>query len=107
MAYERQVQGAMERLDQSLARLRQLIKRGENSVLRQQCCCRLSQNLVKEDSFMIKYYCIESNDDLHVLSRTHSRQSRPLPCNGFSLLPQLMDCLTDQWFIISSNQCHL
>ena len=31
MAYERQIQGAMERLDQSLARLRQLIKRGENS----------------------------------------------------------------------------
>ena len=30
MAYERQLQGAMERLDQSLARLRNLIKRGEN-----------------------------------------------------------------------------
>ena len=30
MAYERQVQTAMERLDQSLARLRGLIKRGEN-----------------------------------------------------------------------------
>ena len=29
MAYERQLQGAMERLDQSLARLRNLIKRGE------------------------------------------------------------------------------
>ena len=29
MAYERQVQGAMERLDQSLARLHTLIKRGE------------------------------------------------------------------------------
>ena len=31
MAYERQVQGAMERLDQSLARLRNMIKRGENA----------------------------------------------------------------------------
>ena len=31
MAYERQVQGAMERLDQSLARLRNIIKRGENA----------------------------------------------------------------------------
>ena len=31
MQYERQVQIAMERLDQSLARLRMLIKRGENS----------------------------------------------------------------------------
>ena len=30
MAYERQVQIAMERLDQSLARLHTLIKRGEN-----------------------------------------------------------------------------
>ena len=30
MAYERQVNIAMERLDQSLARLRNLIKRGEN-----------------------------------------------------------------------------
>jgi hypothetical protein len=29
--YEQQVQGAMERLDQSLARLRDLIKRGENA----------------------------------------------------------------------------
>ena len=29
MAYERQVQGAMDRLDQSLSRLYQLIKRGE------------------------------------------------------------------------------
>ena len=29
MAYERQVQGAMERLDQSLARLYTLIKRGQ------------------------------------------------------------------------------
>ena len=32
MAYERQVQIAMERLDQSLARLRDMIKRGENEV---------------------------------------------------------------------------
>ena len=31
MAYERQVQIAMERLDQSLARLHTLIKRGENT----------------------------------------------------------------------------
>ena len=31
MAYERQLQGAMERLDQSLARLRNMIKRGENA----------------------------------------------------------------------------
>ena len=31
MAYERQVQIAMERLDQSLAKLRDLIKRGENA----------------------------------------------------------------------------
>ena len=31
MAYERQVQGAMDRLDQSLARLHTLIKRGENA----------------------------------------------------------------------------
>ena len=31
MAYERQVQIAMERLDQSLARLHTLIKRGENA----------------------------------------------------------------------------
>ena len=31
MQYARQVQIAMERLDQSLARLRMLIKRGENS----------------------------------------------------------------------------
>ena len=30
MAYERQVQGAIERLDQSLARLHTMIKRGEN-----------------------------------------------------------------------------
>ena len=30
MAYERQVQEHLERLDQSLARLRGLIKRGEN-----------------------------------------------------------------------------
>ena len=30
MAYERQLNIAMERLDQSLARLRNLIKRGEN-----------------------------------------------------------------------------
>ena len=30
MAYERQVQEHLERLDQSLARLRNLIKRGEN-----------------------------------------------------------------------------
>ena len=30
MAYERQVQGAMDRLDQSLARLHTMIKRGEN-----------------------------------------------------------------------------
>ena len=29
MAYEKQVEGAMERLDQSLARLHTLIKRGE------------------------------------------------------------------------------
>ena len=29
MAYERQLQGAMERLDQSLSRLYNLIKRGE------------------------------------------------------------------------------
>ena len=29
MAYERQVQGAMDRLDQSLARLHTFIKRGE------------------------------------------------------------------------------
>ena len=29
MAYERQVQGAMDRLDQSLSRLYQLIKRGQ------------------------------------------------------------------------------
>ena len=29
MAYERQVQGAMERLDQSLAKLYNLIKRGQ------------------------------------------------------------------------------
>ena len=32
MAYERQVQEAMERLDQSLARLRNHIKRGENEM---------------------------------------------------------------------------
>ena len=31
MAYERQVQKAIERLDQSLARLHTLIKRGENA----------------------------------------------------------------------------
>ena len=31
MAYERQLQNAMERLDQSLARLHTLIKRGENA----------------------------------------------------------------------------
>ena len=31
MAYERQVQGAMERLDQSLAKLHTLIKRGQNA----------------------------------------------------------------------------
>ena len=31
MAYERQVQGAMDRLDQSLARLHTMIKRGENA----------------------------------------------------------------------------
>ena len=31
MAYEKQVQIAMERLDQSLARLHTLIKRGENA----------------------------------------------------------------------------
>ena len=31
MAYERQVQIAMDRLDQSLARLRDMIKRGENA----------------------------------------------------------------------------
>ena len=31
MAYERQVQGAMDRLDQSLAKLRNLIKRGQNA----------------------------------------------------------------------------
>ena len=31
MAYERQVQGAMERLDQSLARLHTMVKRGENA----------------------------------------------------------------------------
>ena len=31
MAYERQVQIAMERLDQSLAQLRDLIKRGQNA----------------------------------------------------------------------------
>ena len=31
MAYEQQVQVAMERLDQSLARLRDMIKRGENA----------------------------------------------------------------------------
>ena len=31
MAYERQLQGAMERLDQSLATLRNLIKRGQNA----------------------------------------------------------------------------
>ena len=31
MAYERQVQIAMERLDQSLAQLRNLIKRGQNA----------------------------------------------------------------------------
>ena len=31
MAYERQVQIALERLDQSLARLHTLIKRGENA----------------------------------------------------------------------------
>ena len=30
MAYERQLQTAMERLDQSLAQLRNLIKRGQN-----------------------------------------------------------------------------
>ena len=30
MAYERQVQEHLERLDQSLARLRDMIKRGEN-----------------------------------------------------------------------------
>ena len=30
MAYERQLQNAMERLDHSLARLRNLIKRGDN-----------------------------------------------------------------------------
>ena len=31
MKYERQLQGAMERLDQSLASLHTLIKRGENA----------------------------------------------------------------------------
>tara|TARA_B110000503_G_scaffold104603_1_gene156010 strand:- start:377 stop:595 length:219 start_codon:yes stop_codon:yes gene_type:complete len=31
MAYEKQLNSAMERLDQSLARLRGLIKRGENA----------------------------------------------------------------------------
>ena len=31
MAYERQLQNAMERLDQSLARLHTMIKRGENA----------------------------------------------------------------------------
>ena len=31
MAYEKQVQGAIERLDQSLARLHTMIKRGENA----------------------------------------------------------------------------
>ena len=31
MAFERQLQIAMDRLDQSLARLRNLIKRGENN----------------------------------------------------------------------------
>ena len=31
MAYERQVQEAMERLDQSLARLHTLVKRGQNA----------------------------------------------------------------------------
>ena len=31
MAYEKQLNSAMERLDQSLARLRGLIKRGENT----------------------------------------------------------------------------
>ena len=31
MAYERQVQVAMERLDQSLAKLYTLVKRGENT----------------------------------------------------------------------------
>ena len=31
MAYERQVQKAIERLDQSLARLHTMIKRGENA----------------------------------------------------------------------------
>ena len=31
MAYERQVQKALERLDQSLARLHTMVKRGENA----------------------------------------------------------------------------
>ena len=31
MAYERQLQGAMDRLDQSLASLHTMIKRGENA----------------------------------------------------------------------------
>ena len=31
MAYERQLNNAMQRLDQSLARLRTMIKRGENA----------------------------------------------------------------------------
>ena len=35
MAYERQLQTAMDRLDQSLARLHTLIKRGENQAASQ------------------------------------------------------------------------
>ena len=44
MAYERQVQGAMERLDQSLAKLRNLIKRGQN----QEAIRFMEEGLLKE-----------------------------------------------------------
>tara|TARA_Y100001963_G_C6640074_1_gene380506 strand:+ start:545 stop:763 length:219 start_codon:yes stop_codon:yes gene_type:complete len=70
MAYERQLNDAMERLDQSLARLRNLIKRGENQA---------AIHFMEEGELKDRY---EELQNIISISQTNNLGSRGVPNTG-------------------------
>ena len=70
MAYERQVNIAMERLDQSLARLRNLIKRGDNKTAIQ---------FMEEGELKDRY---DELQNIITVSRTNNMGVRGVPNTG-------------------------
>ena len=70
MAYERQLQTAMERLDQSLAGLRNLIKRGDN---------QLALRYMEEGDLKEKY---EELQNIITISNTNPLGSRGTTSTG-------------------------